>query len=588
MIVESTGKHVYAIEQERVDATCEADGYVIKACGCGATEKTVIPATGHNYEAVVAAPTCTEAGYTTYTCKHDSEHTYTADEVAALGHTEAEAVVENLVGSDLTTAGSYDVVIYCSVCNVEISRENTVLPALNVTDYTTETTVADGVVTTVFTFNSDVVEYSASVTSNNYLTVNDGVYSQYDVAKLNSETITVSYDDENGYIYDANSATTLTGIVPTGANLTILGEVNINTKTATWLISGVTITIGSATKAANVTVTNTASNIVKITKAAHLVVADLGKIHIVGTSCTNSIYIGINPDGDNVFDTSSIIIDGVMTVDHTIAADRTVEDNAGGEFGFDPAIFIRSGTLNAAKIETNNIQIGSLEGDGAYGILNTNNMVAFKSRYWIVRYVFAKGEINAKPSGDCHALMYVCSTNGAGSIVDIRKGMTITVETNESIKYGYLISQEYRSCNYRVYIEDGATFNFPEDATGKSGFTYGFMCAYQGTSHLYTYSNDTVKVLIDGVETEVLVLNDKDILSIAKGGGHNANQSVLKDYATEVVYPDIAEGTVLTATGTTLQLHNYYLKEEMGTWIQATYTVDGVEKTVYYKVVVAE
>ena len=60
------------------------------ACGCGATEKTVLSATGHDYEAAVTAPTCTEAGYTTYTC--NCGDTYTDDEVVALGH-DYEAVV---------------------------------------------------------------------------------------------------------------------------------------------------------------------------------------------------------------------------------------------------------------------------------------------------------------------------------------------------------------------------------------------------------------------------------------------------------------------------------------------------------------
>jgi hypothetical protein len=38
----------------------------------------------HSYEAVVTDPTCTEAGYTTYTC--ECGDTYTGDEVEALGH----------------------------------------------------------------------------------------------------------------------------------------------------------------------------------------------------------------------------------------------------------------------------------------------------------------------------------------------------------------------------------------------------------------------------------------------------------------------------------------------------------------------
>ena len=38
----------------------------------------------HSYEAVVTAPTCTEGGYTTYTCACGDS--YVADETDALGH----------------------------------------------------------------------------------------------------------------------------------------------------------------------------------------------------------------------------------------------------------------------------------------------------------------------------------------------------------------------------------------------------------------------------------------------------------------------------------------------------------------------
>ena len=42
-------------------------------------------ASGHAYEAVVTAPTCTEGGYTTYTCPTCGDG-YIADETEALGH----------------------------------------------------------------------------------------------------------------------------------------------------------------------------------------------------------------------------------------------------------------------------------------------------------------------------------------------------------------------------------------------------------------------------------------------------------------------------------------------------------------------
>ena len=82
----------------------------------------------HRYEAVVTAPTCTERGYTTYTCACGDS--YVADYVDALGHTEAEAVIENNVDPTCTTDGSYDSVVYCSVCGTELRRTTESVPAL--------------------------------------------------------------------------------------------------------------------------------------------------------------------------------------------------------------------------------------------------------------------------------------------------------------------------------------------------------------------------------------------------------------------------------------------------------------------------
>ena len=52
----------------------------------------------HNYNAVVTAPSCTEGGYTTYTC--ECGDTYTADETAATGH--------NFVSGTCTVCGAKD------------------------------------------------------------------------------------------------------------------------------------------------------------------------------------------------------------------------------------------------------------------------------------------------------------------------------------------------------------------------------------------------------------------------------------------------------------------------------------------------
>ena len=59
------------LTSEKVEAKCEVAGKeaVYTCASCGKTEGgEEIPALEHDYNAVVTAPTCTEAGYTTHTC----------------------------------------------------------------------------------------------------------------------------------------------------------------------------------------------------------------------------------------------------------------------------------------------------------------------------------------------------------------------------------------------------------------------------------------------------------------------------------------------------------------------------------------
>ena len=86
--------------------TCTAAGYTTYTCACGQSYRDAyVDATGHDYDAVVTAPTCVDKGYTTYTCACGKS--YVADEVSALGHTAGAAA----------TCTTNQI---CTVCNVEL------------------------------------------------------------------------------------------------------------------------------------------------------------------------------------------------------------------------------------------------------------------------------------------------------------------------------------------------------------------------------------------------------------------------------------------------------------------------------------
>ena len=82
--VEPVHEHVY--ETAVIAPTCTEAGYTTYTCACGDSYTgDEVPALGHDYQAVVTPPDCTEAGYTTYTCSRCGD-TYVSDEIAALGH----------------------------------------------------------------------------------------------------------------------------------------------------------------------------------------------------------------------------------------------------------------------------------------------------------------------------------------------------------------------------------------------------------------------------------------------------------------------------------------------------------------------
>ena len=84
--------HTWGFWEDIKPATCTTDGEERHTCKvCGYTETRVVKAFGHNYSTREFEPTCTEQGYTEYTCDECLD-TYKANYVPALGHDWGELV----------------------------------------------------------------------------------------------------------------------------------------------------------------------------------------------------------------------------------------------------------------------------------------------------------------------------------------------------------------------------------------------------------------------------------------------------------------------------------------------------------------
>ena len=118
-------------EHAWIDADCDNP----KTCSkCNATEGEAL---GHTPKEAVkeneVAATCKAAGSydeVVYCSVCEEEISRTVKTLEKLDHTEAAVVKENEVAATCKAAGSYDLVVYCSVCEEEISRETKILDIL--------------------------------------------------------------------------------------------------------------------------------------------------------------------------------------------------------------------------------------------------------------------------------------------------------------------------------------------------------------------------------------------------------------------------------------------------------------------------
>ena len=115
--------HNYGEWTVTVPAECESAGEEIRTCGrCGNVETRETEPLGHDYEAEIVEPACTENGYTLYSCGLCG-HTYKDNATEPLGHDYEVTETEGTV--DSPSVKHYK----CRRCGYEYTEEGESLPA---------------------------------------------------------------------------------------------------------------------------------------------------------------------------------------------------------------------------------------------------------------------------------------------------------------------------------------------------------------------------------------------------------------------------------------------------------------------------
>ncbi len=130
-------KHTFTNYISNGDATCAVDGTKTATCDVCNTAKDTVTDLGskdkieHSFDngKITLEPDCTTDGTKTFTCLICG-NTKT-EEVSATGHNSGSVVIENTIDATCTSTGSYDKVIYCTVCTKELSREKVTVEKLD-------------------------------------------------------------------------------------------------------------------------------------------------------------------------------------------------------------------------------------------------------------------------------------------------------------------------------------------------------------------------------------------------------------------------------------------------------------------------
>ena len=428
------------------------------------------------------------------------------------------------------------------------------LPKLDFTAYTAET-VNSGTelapeVATTFTLNDDTVAYKKTFKSNNSINVNGTIYSEYDMAKAESDSIDIDYSETAGYTVTGTNAT-LSNLMSYGADIMVKGNVTINGRAE---MLGITFTVGDGTEAGKGTVTyieptegvGNGIAVVAVRDKSELIVSEYSSLEVEAQS-EYSIYLGWGTS--NAYTDVMLLVDGTVTANKALQSTVAYQTNPDYEFGFKPAIYVRDGVLNADTMRTCSMQIGS-EAENKSGTLNISTQLTYTKNSWANRHALAKGQVTIEKD-----YFYVRSSNTSGSQVYIGAEMKLISKSNDGF-----IEGTNKTNNYHLFICDGFTYNGPDT------FTKYLL----SSSNLTLYSLKTFNVNLDGKEDTTVRIVNTEALST----GTNKYAEVTDNF------PTLTEGVSLTSIEETVA---YGLA---GTFTKATYVDgDGVTQTIWYQIV---
>ena len=91
-VVACGDSHTHDYKQMVTHATCTERGYTTFTCACGDSYVgNYVNSTGHAYNEIKTKPTCTQRGYTTYTCFCGDS--YVGNYINPLEHSYSESII---------------------------------------------------------------------------------------------------------------------------------------------------------------------------------------------------------------------------------------------------------------------------------------------------------------------------------------------------------------------------------------------------------------------------------------------------------------------------------------------------------------